>query len=108
VFFPEYSNDKVDCYLVKIQAYKKGHYVYGYLTMPKKSGKFPVVFSPPGAGIKPMNPLKDIFYAENGFIRFDMEIHGIRPDLDKATYDEVSRAFGRGNKIGRASCRERV
>lgn len=97
VFFPEYSNDKVDCYLVKIQAYKKGHYVYGYLTMPKKSGKFPVVFSPPGAGIKPMNPLKDIFYAENGFIRFDMEIHGIRPDLDKATYDEVSRAFGRGN-----------
>lgn len=97
VFVPEYSSNKVDCYLVKIQAYKKGHYVYGYLTIPKKSGKFPVVFSPPGAGIKPMNPLKDIFYAENGFIRFDMEIHGIRPDLDKATYDEVSRAFGRGN-----------
>lgn len=97
VFVPEYSSDKVDCYLVKIQAYKKGNFVYGYLTIPKKEGKFPVVFSPPGAGIKPMNPLKDIFYAENGFIRFDMEIHGIRPDLDKATYDEVSRAFGRGN-----------
>ncbi len=93
-FVPEYSNDKVNCYLVKIQAYEKGRYVYGYLTMPKKEGKYPVVFSPPGAGIKPMDPLKDIFYAENGFIRFDMEIHGIRPDLDKEIYNEISSAFG--------------
>lgn len=96
-FVPEYSSDKVDCYLVKLQVYEKGQYVYGYLTLPKKQGKYPVVFSPPGAGIKPMNPLKDIFYAENGCIRFDMEIHGIRPDLDAETYQEVSRAFGRGN-----------
>ncbi|RNI25862.1 acetylxylan esterase [Rufibacter latericius] len=96
-FVPEYSNDKVDCYLIKLQAYKKGSFVYGYLTMPKKPGKYPVVFSPPGAGIKPMNPLKDIFYAENGYIRLDMEIHGIRPDLNEAAYEEISRAFGRGN-----------
>ncbi len=93
-FVPEYSSDKVDCYLVKIQAYEKGRYVYGYLTIPKKEGKFPVVFSPPGAGIKPMNPLKDIFYAESGFIRLDMEIHGIRPDLKKEDYKEISSAFG--------------
>ncbi|MCW3785583.1 acetylxylan esterase [Plebeiibacterium sediminum] len=96
-FIPEYSSDKVNCYLVKIQAYEKSSCVYGYLTMPNKKGKFPVVFSPPGAGIKPMNPLKDIFYAESGFIRFDMEIHGIRPNLDKQTYDEISRAFGNKN-----------
>jgi hypothetical protein len=32
-----------------------------------------------------------------GFIRFDMEIHGIRPDLDAETYLEISRAFGNGN-----------
>ena len=93
-FVPEYSSDKIDCYLVKIQAYEKGRYVYGYLTIPKKEGKFPVVFSPPGAGIKPMNPLKDIFYAESGFIRFDMEIHGIRPDLERKDYNEISSAFG--------------
>lgn len=96
-FVPEYSSETVDCYLVKIQAYKKDQYVYGYLTVPKREGKFPVVFSPPGAGIKPMNPMKDIFYAENGYIRFDMEIHGIRPDLDEETYREISRAFGNGN-----------
>lgn len=96
-FVPEYSNQTIDCYLVKLQVYKKGQYVYGYLTKPKKPGRYPVVFSPPGAGVKPMNPLKDLFYAENGFIRFDMEIHGIRPDLDAETYQEISRAFSTGN-----------
>lgn len=96
-FVPEYSSNKVDCYLIKLQAFKKKEYVYGYLTLPKKEGQFPVVFSPPGAGIKPMNPLKDIFYAEGGCIRFDMEIHGIRPDLDRETYREISQAFGKGN-----------
>lgn len=97
VFVPEYSSDTVDCYLIKLQTYKEGQYVYGYLTIPKGGGKYPVVFSPPGAGIKPMNPLKDIFYAENGMIRFDMEIHGIRPNLDAETYKEISQAFGSGN-----------
>lgn len=96
-FVPQFSSESVDCFLVKVQSYKKGQYIYGYLTLPKREGKFPVVFSPPGAGIKPMDPLKDIFYAEGGIIRFDMEIHGIRPDLDKESYQEISRAFGSGN-----------
>lgn len=97
VFIPEFSNDNINCYLVKIQVYKKGQYIYGYLTMPKKAGKYPVVIAPPGAGIKPMDPTKDLFYAENGLIRFDMEIHGIRPDLDAKTYREIGQAFGNGN-----------
>ncbi|MBD8489765.1 acetylxylan esterase [Echinicola sp. CAU 1574] len=97
-FVPEYSNDHVACYLVKIQAFEKGQQVYGYLSIPKKEGQFPVVFAPPGAGIKPMNPMKHLFYAESGVIRFDMEIHGIRPDLDAATYKEISSAFGNGDK----------
>jgi len=96
-FVPEFSSNEVDCYLVKIQTYQKGQQVYGYLTIPKKEGKFPVVFAPPGAGIKPMDPMKHIFYAESGVIRFDMEIHGIRPNLDRKTYDEISRSFGNGD-----------
>ncbi len=96
-FVPEFSSDKIDCYLVKLQAYEKNAYVYGYLTVPKEEGKFPVVFSPPGAGIKPMDPTKHLFYAESGYIRFDMEIHGIRPDLEKERYSEISRAFGKEN-----------
>lgn len=97
VFVPEYSSNTVDCYLLKIQVFKKDNFIYGYLTVPKKEGKYPVVFAPPGAGIKPMNPLKDMFYAENGYIRFDMEIHGIRPNLDIETYKEISRAFASGD-----------
>ncbi|MDW7695835.1 acetylxylan esterase [Flammeovirgaceae bacterium SG7u.111] len=95
-FIPKYSNDKIDCYLIKLQAYKKNQFVYGYLTLPKRAGKYPIVFAPPGAGIKPMS-LKHLFYAESGIIRFDMEIHGIRPDLDRERYNEISRAFGNRN-----------
>lgn len=96
-FVPKFSNDTQDCYLIKLQAYKKGNYVYGYLTIPNGDGPFPAVFSPPGAGVKPMDPLKHLFYAESGVIRFDMEIHGIRPDLDAQDYKDISRAFGGGD-----------
>lgn len=93
-FEPAYSSEKIDCYLVKLQCYKPGQYIYGYLTKPQKNGKYPIVVSPPGAGVKPMNPLKTIFYAESGCIRFDMEIHGINPSLDAENYKDISRAFG--------------
>ena len=95
-YVEEYSSDKVDCYLVRLQCCREGQHVYGYLTLPKAEGKYPVVFSPPGAGIKPMNPMKTIFYAEQGCIRFDMEIHGIRPDLSADDYRAISAAFGTG------------
>lgn len=92
---PAYSNDKADCYLLKLQCVRPGNYVYGYLYIPKAEGKFPVVFCPPGAGIKPIKePTKKRFYAEQGCIRLEIEIHGIRPDLDAATYGEISNAFG--------------
>ena len=93
----EYSTPKVDCYEVKLQCYKKGSYVYGYLTKPKTPGKYPVVFNPPGAGIKPMDPLKTMYFAENGLICFNMEIHGIRPSLDQETYSAISMAFRNDN-----------
>lgn len=96
-YVPEYSNDKVNTYLVKIQAFKEGHNVYGYLSMPKNPGKYPVVFTPPGAGIHPVDPSKGLFYAENGMIRLETEIHGIRPDLDAKTYKEIARAFSGGD-----------
>ncbi|MDR2920062.1 MAG: acetylxylan esterase [Tannerella sp.] len=99
-YIEEYSSDKVACYLVKLQCFKPGQFVYGYLTKPRKEGKYPIVVSPPGAGIKPMNPLKTIFYAENGCIRFDMEIHGIDPSLDAETYKTISQAFGEHNANG--------
>ncbi len=92
----EYCTDKVDCYLVKIPVSRSGHSVYGYLFYPKNAqpGKHPVVLCPPGAGIKTIKePLRHKYYAENGFIRLEIEIHGLDPRLPKETFDDLSRAF---------------
>jgi cephalosporin-C deacetylase-like acetyl esterase len=108
-FCAKYSSEKVDCYLVRIPCYKKNQCIYGYLTMPKKEGKYPVVVSPPGAGIKPMDPMKTIFYAESGCIRLDLEIHGIRPDVDKDTYKDIAAAFCNGDNsylVNGIDCKE--
>jgi cephalosporin-C deacetylase-like acetyl esterase len=88
----EYSTSTVDMYLVNLQNYKKGQRLYGYLCKPKAPGKYPVLFSPPGAGIKPTAPFAA--YADQGFISFSIEIHGISPMLDATSYKNVSNAFG--------------
>lgn len=93
----EYCTDKIDCYLVKLQIDKVGHSMYGYLFYPKnaKKGNHPVVLCPPGAGVKTIKePLRNKFYAENGFIRFEVEIHGLDPRLPTETFLEMSKAFG--------------
>lgn len=47
---PEFSNEKTDCYLVKLELNRRHRSFYGYLMMPKnaKPGTCPVVLSPPG------------------------------------------------------------
>ena len=92
----EYCTDKVDCYLVKIPVSRRKQCVYGYLFYPKNAqpGKHPVVLCPPGAGIKTIKePLRHKYYAENGFIRLEIEIDGLDPRLPKETFDDISRAF---------------
>ena len=95
----KYSTDKIDCYLVKLQLNKRGQCVYGYLFYPKKEGKFPVVLCPPGAGIKTIKePLRHKYYAEQGCIRFEFEIHGLNPEMSEEEFKEISNAFnGREN-----------
>ncbi|MBQ8673433.1 MAG: acetylxylan esterase [Bacteroides sp.] len=92
----EYCTDKVDCYLVKLDINRRGQAVYGYLFYPKNAqpGKHPVVLCPPGAGIKTIKePLRNKHYAEQGFIRFEIEIHGLNPTMTAEQFKEVSRAF---------------
>ncbi|MFT2010007.1 acetylxylan esterase [Pontibacter sp. 13R65] len=89
---PAYSTATIDVYLVSLQSFQKGKRLYGYLSKPKAPGKYPVLFSPPGAGIKPMNPQTG--FAEQGFISFTTEIHGLSPQLDSDTYKSISTAFG--------------
>lgn len=90
----KYSTDKIDCYLIRLQLNKQNQCIYGYLFYPKAEGKYPVVLCPPGAGIKTIKaPLRHKYYAEEGCIRFEIEIHGLNPELDDETFGEISRAF---------------
>lgn len=96
----EYCTDKMDCYLIKLQIDKMGHAMYGYLFYPKnaKAGSHPVVLTPPGAGIKTIKePMRNKYYAENGFIRMEIEIHGLDPRLPIATFNEMSKAYNDAN-----------
>lgn len=95
----KFSTDKIDCYLVRLQLNKRGQCVYGYLFYPKQEGKFPVVLCPPGAGIKTIkDPMRHKYYAEQGCIRFEMEIHGLNPEMSEQEFKEISNAFnGREN-----------
>lgn len=92
----EYCTEKIDCYLIKLQLNNKGQAVYGYLFYPKnaKPGSCPVVLSPPGAGIKTIKaPLRHKYYAEEGFIRLEFEIHGLNPTMSEEQFKEISNAF---------------
>ena len=89
---PEQSTTGVDVYLVNLQNYKRGQRLYGYLSKPKAPGKYPVLFEPPGAGIKSITP--SIATANRGFIVLNIEIHGISPLLNSSDYQNISNAFG--------------
>ncbi len=98
--YKDYCTDKIDCYLVKLQIDKMGHSMYGFLFYPKNAqpGKYPVVLCPPGAGIKTIkDPMRNKYYAENGFVRFEVEIHGLDPRIPSETFGEISRAFNDRN-----------
>lgn len=97
----EYSTDKVDCYLTKVELNRNGQCVYGYLSYPKErvKGKHPVVLCPPGAGIKTIKePMRRKYYPEAGCIRFEIEIHGLNPEMSTEAFKEIGVAFnGREN-----------
>lgn len=98
--YKDYCTDKIDCYLVKLQINNMGHSMYGFLFYPKNAqpGKHPVVLCPPGAGIKTIkDPMRNKYYAENGFVRFEVEIHGLDPRISSETFGEISRAFNDRN-----------
>ena len=88
-----YGTDETDMYLLKIKTDKR-HSIYGYLSRPKAAGKYPVVLCPPGAGIKTIKePMRNLYYASNGFIRLEMEIHGLNPEMTAEQFKEITTAF---------------
>lgn len=96
----QYCTDKILCDLIKLRI-DNNHSIYAYLTYPRdaKAGKHPICICPPGAGIKTIKePLRHKYYAENGFLRLEMEIHGLDPRMSDANFSDISKAFGsKGN-----------
>lgn len=81
---PEYSTEKVEVSLVRLNGFLPGQFIYGYLCKPRREGKFPVLLNPPGAGVKRILPSTE--YAEEGFLTLTIEVHGILPMLDENEY----------------------
>ena len=110
----EYCTDETDMYLVKLKT-DQHHSIYAYLSMPTPNThcvphsnlqvrehpspqKYPVVLCPPGAGVKTIKePMRNLYYAKNGFIRLEMEIHGLNPEMTAEQFKEISSAFDHEN-----------
>ena len=100
----EYCTAETDMYLLKIKTDQQ-HSIYAYLSMPKEAAKgqspdrqFPIVLCPPGAGVKTIKePMRNLYYAKNGFIRLEMEIHGLNPTMTAEQFKEISSAFDHEN-----------
>ena len=84
---PELSTATVAVYLVRLQNYKSGQYFYGYLSKPKDNKKHPVLFNPPGAGVKKIVPITS--FADQGFISFTTEIHGVSPEISETDFQKM-------------------
>lgn len=85
-YLKKYSTDSIDVFLVKLNINKEGRCLYGYMAKPKAKGKYPVLFTPPGAGTRRIIPILD--YAKQGFISLNIEIHGLNPELPEADYNK--------------------
>ena len=83
---PERCTDKVDVYHVGINNIKGK--VYGILCRPKAEGRYPAILHVPGAGIRPY--FGDIAGAEQGFVTFQIGIHGIPVNLDPVVYTDLA------------------
>ena len=99
----EYCTDETDMYLVKLKT-DQHHSIYAYLSMPTPNTqhpspqKYPIVLCPPGAGVKTIKePMRNLYYAKNGFIRLETEIHGLNPEMTAEQFKEISSAFDHEN-----------
>jgi cephalosporin-C deacetylase-like acetyl esterase len=83
---PERCTDKVDVYHVGINNIKGK--IYGILCKPKAEGKYPAILHVPGAGVRAY--FGDVAGAEQGFITFQIGIHGIPVNLDPVVYNDLA------------------
>jgi cephalosporin-C deacetylase len=82
----EYSTNEVNVYHVNFKNINNSR-IYGTLSVPKKSGKYPAALKVPGAGARPYKG--DVDMAKNGIIVLEIGIHGIPINLDTQVYEDL-------------------
>ena len=83
----EESNDRVDVYYVRLQSFRRGNFVYGVLTVPKTPGRKPAILRLPGAAVRKFNGPNELAY--EGFVVFEIGVHGIPVDQDPEIYRQL-------------------
>ncbi|MBQ3083731.1 MAG: acetylxylan esterase [Alistipes sp.] len=71
---PEQSTEEIEVRMVRIPVFGAESCIYGYLSVPRDGKPHPVLFVPPGAGVKRIHPDKQ--YAKQGFVTLVIEVHG--------------------------------
>ena len=84
---PQWSTADVNVYHVSFQNDRVATRLYGILSVPARTGKFPAMLVVPGAGVRPYFP--DTAMARRGVIHLRIGIHGIPVDRDSLLYNEL-------------------
>lgn len=86
---PEKCTPCTNVYHVQLQHWRKDTYLYGWLCVPKREGKYPAVLCLPGAGVKPVPPEVELAERGDGMITFAIGVNGIPLTLEKEVYDNL-------------------
>ena len=85
---PERCTSKTNVYHVNIQSYQNTR-LYGILSVPKASGKYPAMLVLPGGGVRRITG--DVAFADRGFVVLDIGIHGIPVNMEPGVYADLGR-----------------
>lgn len=83
---PERCTGNVNVYELSLGNINNSRW-YGILCIPKKEGKYPALFIPPGAGVRPY--YGEVGLAERGIITLQVGIHGIPVTMDESVYNNL-------------------
>ena len=85
---PELCTADCDVYEVRFQNHKPGCYLYGMLSVPKRTDKMPAVIEWPGAGVKPHRGIQGEL-TKHGCVVLEMGVNGIPVNRDDDFYRDL-------------------
>lgn len=87
----KYSTSTTEVSLLHFSVPNSEVSIYGYLSKPKKEGRYPIILALPGAGIGTSAPM--VNFVDENIITLSLEIHGLNPQGDAEFFQEVRNKF---------------